>query len=162
MAMEAAHRATTGLPAAPRVAALLEVAGELANRIRSPHALGMVELVRGISALLFGRWKAARASVDQAETLFRNHCTGVAWERDTGHNFALWALVQLGEIAELKRRWTVLYREAEERGDLYAASTLTAFYMTIIKLADNEVPPGGGRPRIVPGQPGRPPVQRPA
>jgi hypothetical protein len=141
IAMEAAHRATTGLPAEPRVAALLEAAGRLADRIQSPHAQGMVELVRGIGALLFGRWKAARASLDQAESLFRNRCTGVAWERDTGHNFALWALVQLGEIAELKRNWTVLYREAQDRGDLYAASTLTAFYMTIIKLAGNEVPP---------------------
>ncbi len=140
MAMEAAHRATAGLPAVTRVAALLEVAEALASRIQSPHARGMVELVRGISSLLFGRWKAAHASLDQAELLFRNHCTGVAWERDTGHNFALWALLQLGEIAELKRRWTVLYREAQERGDLYAASTLTSFYMTIIKLAGNEFP----------------------
>jgi serine/threonine protein kinase len=140
MAMEAAHRATHGLPEAPRVAALLEVAQALAGRIQSPHALGIVELVRGISSLLFGRWKAAQDSLDEAERLFRNHCTGVAWERDTGHNFALWALLQLGEVGELKHRWTVLYREAQERGDLYAASTLTAFYMTIIKLAGNEIP----------------------
>jgi eukaryotic-like serine/threonine-protein kinase len=140
MAMEAAHRATTGLAAEPRVATLLGVAARLAARIQSHHALGMVELVRGISSLLFGRWKAAQTSLDQAEQLFRNHCTGVAWERDTGHNFALWALVQLGEIAELKRLWTVLYREAQERGDLYAATTLTAFYMTIIRLAGNEIP----------------------
>ncbi|MGP0063866.1 MAG: serine/threonine-protein kinase PknK [Isosphaeraceae bacterium] len=141
LAMEAAHRATTGLAAVPRVAALLEAAEAIADRLQSPHAQGMVELVRGISSLLVGRWKAAQTSLDQAECLFRNRCSGVAWERDTGHNFALWALVQRGEIAEFKRRWTVLYREAQERGDLYAASTLTAFYMTIIKLAANESPP---------------------
>jgi hypothetical protein len=41
-------------------------------------------------------------------------------------------------VAELKRRWAVLYRESQERGDLYAASTLTTFYMTLIKLAKNE------------------------
>ena len=100
----------------------------------------MVELVRGISALLFGRWKAADASLERAEALFRDHCTGVAWERDTGHNFALWALFQMGEIAELRRRWTVLYREAQERGDLYATTNLSTFYGTIIKLAANERP----------------------
>ena len=36
-----------------------------------------------------------------------NHCTGVTWERDTIHNFMLRALVQMGEIAELKQRWSV-------------------------------------------------------
>ena len=140
MAMEAAHRATVGLPAVPRVASLLKVAETLAHRIDSPHARGMVELVRGISALLFGRWKDAQTALDQAELLFRDHCTGVAWERDTGHNFALRALLQLGQMDELKRRWTVLYQEAQERGDLYAATTLTTFTMTMIKLAGNEAP----------------------
>ena len=43
-----------------------------------------------------------------------------------------------GEIAELKRRWTGLLRESQERGDLYAATMLTTFYMTMIKLAGNE------------------------
>ena len=52
--------------------------------------------------------------------------------------FLLWALIQLGEIAELKRRWAVFYRESQERGDLYAATTLTAFYMTMITLSKNE------------------------
>ncbi len=69
-----------------------------------------------------GQWKPAQTALDQAEQLFRNHCTGVTWERDTVHNFVLWALMQLGELAELKRRWTVLYRESQERGDLYAAT----------------------------------------
>jgi eukaryotic-like serine/threonine-protein kinase len=62
----------------------------------------------------------------------------VTWERDTVHNLVLSALIQMGEVAELKRRWTVLYRESQDRGDLYAATVLTAFYMTMIKLAKNE------------------------
>jgi hypothetical protein len=140
LAMEAAHRSTAGIAVAPRVLALLRDADTLAQQLDSPHARGMVELVRGISSLLFGEWKAAQAALDQAEQLFRNHCTGVAWERDTGHNFALWALLQMGQLAELKRRWTVLFREAQERGDLYAVTTLSTSYMTMIKLAANEPP----------------------
>ena len=31
--------------------------------------------------------------------LFRDHCTGVTWERDTGQNFALWSLFQMGQVA---------------------------------------------------------------
>jgi hypothetical protein len=44
----------------------------------------------------------------------------------------------MGEILELKRRWSGLLREAQERGDLYAAAMLSTFYMTMIKLAGNE------------------------
>jgi serine/threonine protein kinase len=138
LAMEAAHRAAAGLAAQPRVAALLGAADALAQRSPSPQARGMVELVRGISSQLLGRWIDARDALDRAEAIFRNQCTGVVWERDTGHNFALSALWQLGQVAELRRRWTALFREAQERGDLYAVKTLAAFYMTIIRLADNE------------------------
>ncbi len=34
----------------------------------------------------------------------------------------------------------MLYREAQERGDLYATTNLSTFYGTIIKLAANECP----------------------
>src|SRR5262249_29986143 len=44
----------------------------------------------------------------------------------------------MGDILELKRRWSGLLREAQERGDLYAAAMLSTYYMTIIKLAGNE------------------------
>jgi len=98
----------------------------------------MIAMVRGAGSLMMGQWKPAQTALDQAEQLFRNHCTGVTWERDTVHNFVLWALMQLGEVAELRRRWTVLYRESQDRGDLYAATMLTSLYMTMIKLANNE------------------------
>ena len=135
--MEAAHRSTAGI-ADPRVANSVDAAEDIAQRLDSPYLHGMVAMVRGAGSLLLGGWKSAQTALDQAEQLFRNRCTGVTWERDTVHNFVLWALIQMGEIAELKRRWTVLYRESQERGDLYAATMLTAFYMTMIKLAKNE------------------------
>jgi len=138
LAMEAGHRSTAGVAAAPRVATLLTAAGDIARQIDSPYARGMVEMVRGFASLMLGEWKSALTSLDQADQLFRNHCTGVTWERDTLHNFVLWALVQMGELAELRRRWSGLLRESQERGDLYAATMLTTYYMTMIKLAGNE------------------------
>ncbi len=140
LAMEAGHRATAGAPAAARVARLLDQAEQIAREIESPYARGMIEMVRGFASLMRGEWKAARTVLEGAEGLFRQHCTGVTWERDTIHNFMLRALVQMGEIRELKERWSVFFRESHERGDLYAASMLSAFYMTLIKLAGNEQP----------------------
>jgi serine/threonine protein kinase len=157
LAMEAGHRSTAGLSAAPGVVKLLENAESLAEQIDSPHARGITRLVRGTSSLMLGQWKAAQTYLDEADQLFRNRCTGVSWERDTVHNFLLWALLQMGELAELRRRWIDMFREAQERGDLYAANMLTSLYMTVIKLAANEAPdseaqleataiPQGGRP----------------
>ena len=107
----------------------------------------MIEMVRGFASLMRGEWKPARDVLDRAEAIFRDHCTGVTWERDTIHNFMLRALVQKGEIRELKDRWSVFFRESHERGDLYAATMLSAFYMTMIKLAGNEQPETEGRAR---------------
>ena len=137
LAMEAAHRSTSGT-ADPQVPKLLHAALEIAQRLDSPYLYGMIAMVRGAGFLMQGHWKQAQTTIEEAEQLFRNRCTGVTWERDTVHNFLLWSLIQLGEIAELKRRWTVFYRESQERGDLYAATTLTAFYMTMITLSKNE------------------------
>jgi hypothetical protein len=46
----------------------------------------------------------------------------------------------MGQLVELKRRWTILVREARDRGDLYAETTLTTFPMTLIRLAANQQP----------------------
>jgi hypothetical protein len=116
----------------------LKGAADIARQIDSPYAHAMVEMVRGFASVMFGEWKSGQASLDHADQLFREQCTGVTWERDTLHDFVLWALFQRGELAELQRRWSGLYRESQERGDLYAATMLTTFYKTIIKLARNE------------------------
>ena len=138
LAMEAAHRSTAGNRSARRVESLIRQAEIVALGLDSPHARGMIHMVRGVSGLMLGQWKLAQSSFDNAEALLRNHCTGVTWERDTIHSLALWALMHMGQITELKRRWSLLIREAQDCGDLYAATTLTTFYMTMIRLADDD------------------------
>jgi hypothetical protein len=138
LAMEAAHRSTAGNRSAKQTEWLIRRAENLALQLDSPHAQGMIHMVRGISRLMLGQWKQAQSSLDSAEALFRNHCTGVTWERDTVHTTALLALMHMGEMAELKRRWLLLTREAQDCGDLYSATTLTTLYMTMIRLADDD------------------------
>jgi serine/threonine protein kinase len=141
LALEAAHSATAGQRAAARTARRLAQAEELAGRTGHPYALGMATLARGVSAYLEGRWRDALDGCDAAEVLFRDGCTGVAWERDTAHAFALWALSHLGAVAELARRFPILQQSARERGDLYALANLGTYNQSVVRLAADEPEP---------------------
>jgi hypothetical protein len=138
LAMEAAHAASTGGSNRKRTERLLKMADALARRVEHPYALGMVTLARGVTAYLEGRWRTAQEECDRAETVFRNRCTGVAWERNTANAFSLWGLSHQGEIAELSRRWPILRSQAQERGDLYAAMNLSSYLMSVVRLAADD------------------------
>jgi serine/threonine protein kinase/tetratricopeptide (TPR) repeat protein len=138
LAMEAAHAASAGGSNRRTTARLLDRAGELASRVEDPYALGMVALARGVSAYLEGRWTLAQQECDHAETIFRDSCTGVAWELDTAHAFALWGLSHQGAVAELSRRWPILLDLARSRGDLYAVMNLNSYIMSIVRLAADD------------------------
>jgi hypothetical protein len=85
-----------------------------------------------------GRWQAAVHLLEEAESIFRSRCTGVAWELDTAHTFTLWALVYRGELAEMSRRSERLLAEARERGDLFAATNLGTFMVPHVLLAADQ------------------------
>ena len=143
LALEAMHVATAGSRRRPQVAWLIERSQALTEECGQPHAQGLVPLARATTALLFGRWREARDTFDRAEAIFRDRCTGVAWELDTVHNLALWATTHLGDLAGLRQRWPILLQEAQERGDLYAITTLNTFFMAILRLAADD--PEGAR-----------------
>jgi hypothetical protein len=138
LAWEAAHLANYGGPTHRRTAGLLRAADALARRLDNPHALGLTTLATGIAAYMEGRWPAARQHCERAEAIFRERCTGVAWELDTAHSFTLWALFFLGEVAEITRRLPALMQEARGRGDLYAATNLGTFVGHLAWLAADD------------------------
>jgi hypothetical protein len=142
LAWEAAHTSTAGGRVKHRTSHLLEAADALSQQVSHPHALGMVALANGISAYLEGRFRLALENCDRAEQTFRDGCTGVAWELDTAHTFALWSLTYLGEVAELSRRRPTLLKESRERGDLYALTNFSTYIMSFDRLAADQVDEG--------------------
>lgn len=138
LALEAAQNATAGRSAHARTARLLERAGALADSSGEPYALGMATLAEAVSAYLESRWNDALGAADRAEAFFRDRCTGVAWELDTAHAYALWALSHLGRWRELAQRFPRLISEARERGDLYAEMNLSTYILSIVRLAADE------------------------
>jgi len=138
LTLEASTVSLGGRTAAARAAALLARAEDVARPLDHPHLDGLLALSRGVSALMLGRWKDACRWFARSEPLLRDRCTGVTWELDTVHNLWLWALTFLGDLPELRRRWQAFLKEARERGDLYAVTTMNTYYMALLRLADDE------------------------
>jgi hypothetical protein len=138
LAIEAAHTAIGGCFSRRRTNEILAAAEKLARQLGQAYPEAMVALAKGIADALEGRWESARALCDQAEGIFRTHCTGVMWELSTAHRFALWPLTFLGELAEVRRRLPALIKEARERDDLYAVTNLSLVIRTFVHLADDQ------------------------
>jgi hypothetical protein len=136
LAIEGAHLAVLGGRARRRSTRLLDAADAIARRSSHPHLAGLVLLVRGTTAYFDERWKTCQSLCEQAERMFGNHCVGVWWERDTAQVQILSSLLHLGELAELSQRTPSIFREAQERGDLYALTTaLGTFVRPFLAMA---------------------------
>ena len=120
LAAEAAFSATRGDRAKKRTEKLVTRTERIARRTGVPHAIGMSMLARALESFYLGLFRDAFQKSEEAETIFRERCTGVAWEINTSVNYALCSLAYLGEIAQLQQRIPPRLREAEEHGDLYA------------------------------------------
>jgi eukaryotic-like serine/threonine-protein kinase len=139
LATEAAFAATVGGRSRRRAMRLVAEAKSLANRIGDPHSRGMAQMAAMILACLDGRWRSGQVRADRAERLFRDHCRGAVWETDTIQIFCMWSLYYLGELDELARRVELRLRDAEERGDRFAATSLRTGFATAAWLMSGDV-----------------------
>jgi len=138
VAIEAGYSATGGPPNARRTAELVEKSTSLAERVGHPQAIGVAQVAVGITAIAEGRWKASWELAQKGETILRERCTGVSWQLDTTHIYSLRDLFYMGEIAELSFRLPMLLREAKERDDLFAETSLRSRHGYVALLAAGE------------------------
>jgi len=138
LAWEAVHTSNEGAPAWARTSRLLAEAHLLADRSGHPHSIGMAALSTGIAEFTMGRWQSARERLEHAEGILRSRCTGVAWELDTGHAFELWARIYAGDFTQMTLRSTSLMKEAVERGDKNALTTLGVFMVPHTRLVADD------------------------
>jgi eukaryotic-like serine/threonine-protein kinase len=138
VANEAGYSGTLGPRRARRTAALVAKATELAERVGHPQAIGISQVAVGITALAEGRWKRAWELAERAQTILRERCTGAVWELDTTQHYSLRALFYLGHVAELCTRLPALLREAKERDDLFAETSLRTRHSYVFWLAADQ------------------------
>jgi hypothetical protein len=103
LALEAGFLTTISESGRRKAVRVLDQAEEIATRIGHPHALGLVELIRGIGPSYAGRWSEALAHWNAATDMFRNHCVGVHFEKINVEVWTSIPLFYLGELAELQR-----------------------------------------------------------
>jgi hypothetical protein len=118
-----------------RARKLLAEAERLARKNQQPTAIGLVAGCTGLAEFVFGQFKSARGHLERAERLFQESCVGVAWEIDVTRLFALICLNFEGQLAELARRLGPIVLEAEDRGDLFAATSIRVATAHIVALA---------------------------
>lgn len=138
LAMEAGFSAMGGIRHHKRSRQLLRVTEQLALETGNPHAMALAKLARGTVRFLQGRWRVALEGLDLALDELRTRCTGVWWELDTGQFFLLQTLYLTGDLPRLAKMVPELTKDADERGDLYAAFTLRNRFSTLLSLAADQ------------------------
>ncbi len=118
LALHAIQVAATGAAAEGHAKRIAAKAKAIAQDIGSAHATALAAAAEGVAALFAGRWKQAVESLDEAQQMLRERCTGVWWELDIVEGFALSSLFYSGQVAELTRRLPAALAAAQSRGDL--------------------------------------------
>jgi serine/threonine protein kinase/tetratricopeptide (TPR) repeat protein len=132
---EAAFVATDGRRAARRAQQLIAEARRLADQVSDPRLLGLIDFCDGLTRFLSGRWREAAELTKQAERQFADQGYAVSWEAANSRLFSVWSLFYLGDISGLSVRIPALVREAEQRGDRYALTSLQSGLANVSLLA---------------------------
>jgi hypothetical protein len=124
LALDACLWAIQGPAGKKRANRLADEARRLADDVGDAHARGLAVAADAMSLHMQGRWRACLPAFDEAERIFREQCTGVAWELSTGNLMRAYSLARLGELSELAKNVTASLQDAEQRGDLYGSTVL--------------------------------------
>jgi hypothetical protein len=135
MAFEACLTAAMGADGVARANTLAAEAERIADEVKDAHATGLAVAARAIALHMNGHWRDCLPFFDEAERIFRERCTGVAWELATGNLLRSYSLARLGELTELSKNVTQFLQEAEQRGDLYGSTVLRMGEPNLIWLA---------------------------
>jgi len=132
LATEAVYAAQMSGPA--RARRLLADAARLADKNRRPLVLGFVATATGLVEYVFGNFGLARDYLERGNEYFLD-CIGVAWEISVTRLFALICLYYEGKLDELARRLPPILVEAEDRGDLFAATSIRVTTQHVVLIA---------------------------
>ncbi len=125
LSIETMHAGTGGTRARARVDFLLGLVKKLSEQLgHLPLAKAWWHAANGVSGYLVGRFLAAEDHLTEAEAIFDENSTGVAWELASVRYYLLQDLEGLGRLAKMARLVPKHVGEALDKGDLFCATTL--------------------------------------
>jgi serine/threonine protein kinase len=143
---EITFSATLGNSGLKRSEKFAKLAKSLIDKIDNPQAHAHFLLMSGMAAFLQGSWLEGSQLNKQAGKILREQCTGVGWEIYTSEVFLMRSLFFSGDFLTISERIIKILKDAQERGDLYAETSLRTrvsyMYYLILdqsKLATDEI-----------------------
>jgi eukaryotic-like serine/threonine-protein kinase len=132
---EASSHAARGGVVRKRERGLWDMVRSLSADGRDPAGFAVYQLTYGVCLYLRGEWRASRDMLDEAcarlEAVRR-------WQANA-NVFAVYAIVYMGDLREVKLRTTRLLADAGRRGDLYTAVNLRASHPMAAWLASDDI-----------------------
>ena len=135
VAVEVPFHATAGAGHAPRTRELMRIGQELAAKAGKPYNDGLLASSSGGAYWLEGDWERGRVLEEQALTILRQKCTGVAWELASSTIVLLDVLWRMGRMPELFERWPAVLADASSRGDLLLEIYVRIKFCSMSELA---------------------------
>ncbi len=139
LAMEAVYSACQGEAGRTRARSILREAAAVAERLGAPQLRGMVAFGAAMTAYQGGEWRRARQMAEKSESIYLDYCSGVTLEIATTRHFLMLALLQLGEVGEMKLRAPAYIADADSRGDRFTSTSFRNGCMNIVWLVDDAV-----------------------
>ena len=135
---EAIFLALAGQSGKLRIERLLASASELAAELGHPSAHAWVALSRGASAFFLGEWVEGEHQCESAEAIFHGR-PGASFELASARAFLVWSAMMRGRFARVLKLVPAYVAEAEDRGDLYAATYQMTGFSNVAWLSKDDV-----------------------
>jgi hypothetical protein len=136
---EAMFLALIGQSERPRIERSLREAAALAATLAEPKAAAWVAVSHGASSFFLGDWATSEEQCTTAEAILAD-CPGASFELASARAFMVWAAMMRGRFAEVLDRVPDYVAEAEQRGDLYAATFQMTAFSNVAWLSRDDVP----------------------
>jgi hypothetical protein len=134
-AAEASSLAARGQVPSKREHELFETARTLSENGKDPAGFALYQITYGVCRYLRGDWRSALRRLDQVSASL---AAMRRWNANAGV-FAIYSLVYLGDLHEVKARTLRLLADAEQRGDLYTSVNLRASHPMAAWLGSDDV-----------------------
>ena len=118
---------------------MLALNARLLNDHAAPYEQAFYHLGAGATAFFHSDWQATVKHCDIATAKFREECFGAEYEASVALVFSLQALGLAGDIKALNRRLPNAIRDADERGDLFAANNCRGGFHAIGRIATGQL-----------------------